>query len=136
MHDARYVHLLIHTEQGEFLKLRPIETHPVSPYSAALPSGESAGQANDVSALDVAVEASIDLVLNTEDAIQIGFDAEYEPGRGLVTQVLYMLKIKTSRPFLRLDDAHEGYDWVSKDELIGFTPPVQVLVQTAVDFYL
>lgn len=135
MRDARYVQLLIHTEQGEFLTLRRLETNSVSSY-IYLPSGESAGELDDVAALDMAVMDGLGLVLNTEDAIRIGYDAEYEPGRGLVTRVLYMLKIKTSRPFLHVGEGYSGFDWVSVAELRGFDPPTQILVQTAVDFYL
>lgn len=90
----------------------------------------------DLGALDREVLEEVGLVLNTEDAVHIGFDAEYEPGEGMMTRVLYMLKLETARPFIRLSDEHESYDWVSKETLRGFEPPFQVLVHTALDFYL
>lgn len=136
MQDKRSVKLLIRNAQGEFLVLRRSASHPTQPHALDLPGGEVELGEQDLAALDRELAEEIGLVLNTEDAVHIGFDAEYEPGEGMMTRVLYMLKLETSRPLIRLSSEHEGYDWVGVDTLRGFEPPFQVLVRTAIDFYL
>lgn len=136
MHDRRSVKLLIRNTQGEFLVLRRSDTHPTLPHALDLPGGLVESGESDLAALDRELSEEIGLVLNTEDAVHIGYDAEYEPGEGMMTRVLYMLKLETPRPLVRLSSEHEGFDWVNKDVLRGFEPPFQVLVRTALDFYL
>ncbi|HCH34827.1 TPA: hypothetical protein DEW05_04870 [Candidatus Saccharibacteria bacterium] len=136
MQDRRSVKLLLHNNQGEFLVLRRSDTHPTMPRAFDLPGGDVEPGETDLVALDREISEEIGLVFNTEDAVHIGYDAEYEPGEGLMTRVLYMLKIETSRPLVRLSWEHESFDWVDKETLRGFEPPFQVLVRTALDFYL
>lgn len=136
MQDRRSVKLLIRNGNGEFLMLRRSSTHPTLASTLDLPGGEVELGEKDLVALDRELLEETGLVLNTEDAVHIGFDAEYEPGIGMMTRVLYMLKIETPRPLVRLSSEHEGFDWVDKETLRGFEPPFQVLVRTALDFYL
>lgn len=136
MQDRRSVKLLIRNGQGEFLVLRRSASHPTQPHALDLPGGEVEPGEQDLEALDRELAEETGLVLNTEDAVDIGFDAEYEPGEGMMTRVLYMLKLETNRPYIQLSSEHEGYDWVQIDTLRGFEPPFQVLVRTAIDFYL
>ena len=136
MQDRRSVKLLIRNAQGEFLVLRRSRSHPFYPQALDLPGGFVESGEQDLAALDRELAEETGLVLNTEDAIHIGFDAEYEPGEGMMTRVLYMLKLETPRPYVQLSSEHEGYDWVDQDTLRGFLPPYQVLVSTALDFYL
>lgn len=136
MQDRRSVKLLIRNGQGEFLVLRRSASHPTQPRALDLPGGEVEPGEQDLSALDRELAEETGLVLNTEDAVHIGFDAEYEPGEGMMTRVLYMLKLETPRPYVQLSAEHESYDWVDVDTLRGFEPPFQVLVRTAIDFYL
>lgn len=136
MQDRRSVKLLIRNGQEEFFVLRRSDTHPSQPHALDLPGGEVESGEQDLAALDRELAEETGLVLNTEDAVRIGYDAEYEPGEGMMTRVLYMLKLETSRPLVQLSDEHEGFDWVDKDTLRGFEPPFQVLVRTALDFYL
>lgn len=136
MQDRRSVKLLIRNDQGEFLVLRRSASHPTQPHALDLPGGLVESGEQDLQALDRELAEETGLVLNTEDAIHIGFDAEYEPGEGMMTRVLYMLKLETPRPYVQLSSEHEGYDWVQIDTLRGFEPPFQVLVRTAIDFYL
>lgn len=136
MQDIRSVKLLIRNAQGEFLVLRRSSSHPTQPHALDLPGGEVEYGETDLSALDRELSEETGLVLNTEDAVHIGYDAEYEPGEGMTTRVLYMLKLETPRPLVRLSSEHEAYDWVDIDTLRGFEPPFQVLVRTAIDFYL
>ena len=136
MQDRRSVKVLIHNGQGEFLVLRRSGTHPTWPHAPDLPGGVIERGETDLQALDREVAEETGLVLNTEDALQVGYDAEYEPGEGMMTRVLYLMKIETSRPRVELSWEHEDFSWSNKDSLRGFEPPFQVLVQTAVDFYL
>ena len=136
MQDRRSIKLLIHNGRGEFLVLRRSASHPDLPHALDLPGGLVESSETDIEALDREIAEEIDLVLNTEDAVRVGFDAEYEPGEGMMTRVLYMLKLETPRPFIRLSSEHESFDWVDKETLRGFEPPFQVLVHTALDFYL
>ncbi len=136
MQDTRVVKLLIHSGRDDFLVLRRSGTHPTQAHMVDLPGGEMDRGESDLKALDREIAEETGLILNTEDAIHVGFDAEYEPGVGMMTRVLYMLKIETIRPRVQLSDEHESFDWVSKEALRGFEPPFQVLVQTAVDFYM
>lgn len=136
MQDRRSVKLLIRNGQGEFLVLRRSSSHTTQPRALDLPGGLVESGEQDLEALDRELAEETGLVLNTEDAIHIGFDAEYEPGEGMMTRVLYMLKLETPRPYIQLSGEHDGYDWVQIDTLRGFEPPFQVLVRTALDFYL
>lgn len=136
MNDTRVVKLLIHSGRDDFLVLRRSGTHPTQPHMYDLPGGVVDPGESDVIALDRELSEETGLVLNTEDALHIGFDAEYEPGRGMMTRVLYMLKIETVRPMVQLSYEHEAFDWMGRDQLRGFELPFQVLVQMAVDFYL
>lgn len=136
MQDTRVVKLLLYSGRDDFLVLKRSATHSTQPHMVDLPGGEVGMGENDLKALDRELSEETGLVLNTEDAIHIGFDAEYEPGLGMMTRVLYMLKIETVRPLVQLSYEHESFDWVGKEKLRGFEPPFQVLVQTAVDFYL
>ncbi len=136
MQDRRSVKLLIRNGQGEFLVLRRSDTHPTMPRALDLPGGLAEPGEEDLTALDRELAEETGLVLNTEDAVHIGYDTEYEPGEGMMTRVLYMLKIETARPRVALSWEHAGFDWVDKDTLRGFEPPFQVLIRTALDFYL
>lgn len=136
MQDVRVIKLLLHSGRDDFLVLQRSGTHPTQPHMYDLPGGVVDGEESDIVALDRELSEETGLVLNTEDAIRIGFDAEYEPGRGMMTRVLYMLKIETVRPMVTLSYEHESFDWLRRDQLRGFEPAFQVLVQTAVDFYL
>ncbi|MBH2007226.1 NUDIX hydrolase [Candidatus Saccharibacteria bacterium] len=136
MQDRRSVKLLIRNGEGEFLVLRRSSEYPELTGTFDLPGGMTEPGERDLAALDRKLAQEIGLVLNTEDAVHIGYDAEYEPGEGMMTRVLYMLKLETSRPLLHLSPAHAGFDWVDKETLRGFEPPFQVLVRTALDFYL
>lgn len=136
MHDTRDVKLLLYSGRDDFLVLRRGATSLGQAHALDLPGGEVGIGEGDIAALDRGIAEQTGLVLNTEDAIQIGFDAEYEPGRGMITRVLYMLKIETIRPMVRLSDEYVAFDWMSHAQLRGFEPALQVLVQTAVDFYL
>lgn len=136
MQDQRIIKLLIHNGQGEFLVMRRSMSHTNRPGLPDLPGGHTEANETDLAGLDRELAEETGLVLNTEDAIHIGYDAEYEPGEGMCTRVLYMLKIDTAHPFIRLSDEHDGYEWVVKERLSGFEPPYQVLVSTALDFYL
>lgn len=136
MQDIRSVKLLIRDGAGEFLVLRRSATHPTLAHALDLPGGEVESGEDDLTALDRELSEEIGLVLNTEDAVHVGYDSEYEPGEGMMTRVLYMLKLETTRPMIQLSSEHEGYDWVDKETLRGFEPPFQVLVRTALDFYL
>ena len=136
MQDRRSIKLLIHNGRGEFLVLRRSASHPDLPHALDLPGGLVESSETDIEALDREIAEEIDLVLNTEDAVRVGFDAEYEPGEGMMTRVLYMLKLETPRPRIELSDEHNGFDWVDKATLRGFLPPYQILVSTALDFYL
>lgn len=136
MQDTRVVKLLLYSGRDDFLVLRKGSSHLDQAHALDLPGGEVSAGEGDLVALDRGIARQTGLVLNTEDAIQIGFDAEYEPGRGMITCVLYMLKIETVRPMVQLGDEHAAFDWTSQAQLRGFEPPIQVLVQTAVDFYL
>lgn len=134
MQDTRAVKLLIHNGQGEFFVLK--RDGVASADALDLPGGQVAPGEEDILALDRELARTTGLVLNTEDAIHVGYDAEYEPGEGMMTRVLYMLKIETPRPRIELSDEHNGFDWVDKATLRGFLPPYQILVSTALDFYL
>ncbi len=136
MQDVRSIKVLIHSGDGEFLVMRRSFNLENQPGALDLPGGKADVGESDLEALDREVLEETGLVLNTEDAIHIGFDAEYEPGEGMMTRVLYMLKLETSRPMIRLSSEHESFDWVDKETLRGFEPPFQVLVRTALDFYL
>lgn len=136
MQDRRSVKVLLHNGRGEFFVLRRSGTHPVWPHAYDLPGGDVEPGESDQTALDRELAEETGLVLNTEDAIQVGYDSEYEPGQGMMTRVLYLLKIETARPRIELSWEHEGFEWVDKSTLRGFEPPFQVLVQTAIDFYL
>lgn len=116
--------------------LRRSGTHPIWPHAPDLPGGDVEPGETDLLAIDRELSEETGLVLNTEDALHIGYDSEYEPGEGMMTRVLYMLKIETPRPRIELSWEHEGYGWVDKDALARFEPPFQVLVRTAIDFYL
>lgn len=136
MQDQRIVKILIRNQQGEFLVMRRSMSRPKRPGLLDLPGGHIDVGETDLQGLDRELAEETGLVLNTEDAIHIGFDAEYEPGEGMCTRILYMLKIETERPMIRLSEEHEGFEWVTQDEVGGFDPPFQVLVHTALDFYL
>lgn len=136
MEDRRSVKLLIWNSEGEFLVLKRSDEYPELLGTFDLPGGAAWPGETDTATLDRKIAQEIGLVLNTEDAVHIGYDTEYEPGEGMMTRVLYMLKLETSRPLVRLSPAHAGFDWVDKETLRGFEPPFQVLVRTALDFYL
>ena len=136
MQDQRIIKLLIHNQQEEFFVMRRSMSRTSRPGLPDLPGGHIQVDETDLTGLDRELVEETGLVLNTEDAIHVGYDAEYEPGEGMCTRVLYMLKIETARPRINLSKEHEGYEWVKKDKLTGFDPPYQVLVSTAIDFYL
>ena len=91
---------------------------------------------DDTAALDRAVREDLGIFLQTQEALQIGFDSEYEPGEGVLTTVLYMLKIPSEFLNIRLGDKYETFDWRGASEMRDFEPTSQVLVQTALDFYV
>lgn len=101
-----------------------------------LPGGLAAVGEDDVATLDRVLRDEFNIFLQTQEAVQVGYDVEYEPGEGLMTRVLYLLKI--DREWMSLgagcDTVH--YDWLPAHKLRNFEPPFQVLVQTALDFYL
>lgn len=136
MPDRRAVKLLVHSRVGEFLVLYRSHTHPIWPHWPDLPGGAVESGETDIQALDREIREEMDVMLPTEDAIQIGYDAEYEPGDGLITRVLYMLKIEQDNLPIKLSWEHEHFAWLPAGELQGFEPPYQTLVQVALDFYL
>ncbi|NLA42840.1 NUDIX hydrolase [Candidatus Saccharibacteria bacterium] len=136
MNDRRIVKLLVRNLDGDFLVLRRSETHSSSSHLPDLPGGHVEDGESDIATLDRRLRDELGLFLQTQEAVEVGFDAEYEPGEGLVTVVLYLIKINQSRLPIRLSDDHEGFDWVNSSQLRSFDPPLQVLVQTALDFYV
>lgn len=136
MQDARHVKLLVRNREGNFLVLRQQVIDAVITEAPDLPGGLAAVGEDDVATLDRVLRDEFNIFLQTQEAVQVGYDVEYEPGEGLMTRVLYLLKI--DREWMPLgagrDTVH--YDWLPAHKLRNFEPPFQVLVQTALDFYL
>ena len=136
MQDTRTIKILLRNARGEFLVLRRADEVYASQTIIDLPGASQGIGQTDAQAMDSALSHCTGLLLNTEEAIQIGFDSEYEPGVGTLTRVLYMLKIDNERPHIVLGSEFVSFDWASLQQLREFEPPYQVLVQTAIDFYL
>lgn len=136
MQDRRAVKLLVRNQSGEFLVLQRSGAHPRWPHRPDLPGGLIKSHENDTEALDRKIREEMDIILATENAVQIGYDAEYEPGEGLMTRVLYMLKIEQSNLPIKLSSEHEHFEWRTVADMRGFELPYQILIQTALDFYL
>lgn len=135
MQDRRIVELLVRNLDGRFLVLASNDLS-LAPNQPFLVSGEAAAQEDDIATLDRILREDLNIFLQTHEAIQIGYDSEYEPGEGVVTRVLYMLKIPSTHLNIVLSERFSGYEWRNADVMRGFEPPIQVLVQTALDFYL
>lgn len=136
MHDQRIVKLLIRNPKGKFLILRSAGVYAQGARYAELPSAVAQMGEDDVAVLDRAVRDDLGIFLQTQEALQIGFDSEYEPGEGVMTRVLYMLKIPGEYLNITLGERYEKFEWRSASEMRDFDPANQVLVQTALDFYV
>lgn len=101
-----------------------------------LPSALALSSESDIQTLDRAVRDDLGVFLQTQEALQIGYDSEYQPGEGVLTQVLYMLKIPTEYINVTLGASFESFAWRAPREMRDFEPATQVLVQTALDFYV
>lgn len=135
MLDRRIVKLLVRNRDGKFLTLERFDsTSPAS--QRELVGGDTLPGENDVVVLDRILRDDLNIFLQTQDAIEIGYDSEYEPGEGVVTRVLYMLKIPSTHLNIILSEKYRQYEWSDVAAMRGFEPPFQVLVQTALDFYL
>lgn len=136
MQDKRIVKLLVRNREGNYLVLHRDVITPDKRFLPDLPGGETLPGENDTVALDRMLREDLNIFLQTQDAIEIGFDSEYEPGEGVVTRVLYMLKIPSTHLDFVLSDTLEGYEWSAGSAMRGFEPAFQVMVQTALDFYV
>lgn len=128
--------LLVRNPQGYFLSLRVSGVEGQHSRYMHLPSALALPGENDTQTLDRAVRDDLGVFLQTQEALQIGYDSEYQPGEGVLTQVLYMLKIPTEYINLTLGAGFESFTWRAPGEMRDFEPATQVLVQTALDFYV
>lgn len=135
MQDRRVVELLVRNLDGKFLVLTSNDLS-VAPNQPFLVRGEAKAQEDDTATLDRVLREDLNIFLQTHEAIQIGYDSEYEPGEGVITRVLYMLKIPGTHLNIVLSERFSSYEWRDANTMRGFEPPMQVLVQTALDFYL
>lgn len=137
MHEARIVYLLVRNPQGVCLTLQgALREGEASSTHSLLPSAKVRVGENDTQALDRAVRDDLGIFLQTQAALEVGYDTEYIPGEGVVTKVLYLLKIPTEFINITLGESFERFSWRQASELRTFEPVLQVLVQTALDFYM
>lgn len=136
MHDTRIVKLLVRNPQGRFLSLSLSGQYTTGVPYAQLPTAIAHPGEGDVEALDRSVREDLGLFLQTQEALHIGFDSEYVPGEGVITNVLYMLKIPGEYLNITLGERFETFKWRSAAQMRDFDPASQVLVQTALDFYV
>ncbi len=134
MVDTKIVKILIRNLQGDFLVYKKHPADAMNGYRYDLPGDSSVATDDDLKILDRHLQNELNIFLQTQDAIKVGFDVEYEPGEGLVTRVLYLIKINQENP--PMAGGQGSYEWVPSETLRGFEPPFRVLIQTALDFYL
>ena len=136
MQDQRIVKLLVRNRAGSFLVLEEAMIDAIRTTRPDLPGGPTHEGESDIAALDRILRARYNVFFQTQEAVHVGFDAEYEPGEGLITRVLYLLKIEDTHVPLAAGREAVQFTWEPATSLRGFDPPFQVLVQTALDFYV